>query len=108
MTIAKGERTVEKQRQALASHKSFEPHSVFQRIDRDNDKRITSKEILNYLRSNNVDEATEADTAYIIQYFSANPNTEHLEYQDLLQIIMPCDDPDLRAELCQRSLQACS
>ena len=73
---------------------------MFQRIDRDGDKRITSRSILEYLRSNNVDEASEADTAYIIQYFSANPECESLEYQDLLQIIMPCDDPDLRAELC--------
>ncbi len=53
---------------------------MFQRIDRDGDKKITSLEILNFLRSNNVDEATEADTAYIVQYFAANSNAEHLEY----------------------------
>lgn len=73
---------------------------MFQRIDRDGDKKITPMEILNFLRSNNVDEASEADTAYIIQYFAPNANCEYLEYQDLLQIIMPCDDADLRAELC--------
>jgi len=35
---------------------------------------------LNFLRSNNEDEASEADTAYIIQYFTADPTAKYLEY----------------------------
>ena len=42
LTIGKGERAVEKQRQDLARLPSFEPKSAFQRIDRDRDGRITS------------------------------------------------------------------
>ena len=64
----------------MAKIQSFEPHSVFQRIDHDCDKKISSLDILNFLRSNDVDEATEADTSYIIQYYSANPNAEFLGY----------------------------
>jgi Ca2+-binding EF-hand superfamily protein len=100
MTISKGERTVEKQRQALASIQAFEPHQCFMRIDRDGDNKITSREILNFLRSNNVDEATEADASQIVQYFAANAQAEHLVYEDLLQLMMPCDDSDLRADMC--------
>lgn len=50
VTIAKGERSIEKQRQLLANLNMFEPHSAFQRIDRDQDGKITSMEILNFLR----------------------------------------------------------
>ena len=35
ITISKGERSIERQRQVLASLNRFEPHSAFQRIDRD-------------------------------------------------------------------------
>lgn len=39
-----------------------------------------------------------------MQYFVSNQTQDYLDYQDLLQIILPCDEPQLRAELCQRSL----
>ena len=35
VTISKGERSIERQRQVLANLSRFEPHSAFQRIDRD-------------------------------------------------------------------------
>ena len=35
VTISKGERSIERQRQVLAALNKFEPHSAFQRIDRD-------------------------------------------------------------------------
>ena len=61
----------------------FEPHSAFQRIDRDQDGKISSIEILNFLRDNGVEEATEADTYYIVKYFDSNDD-ELLDYEDLL------------------------
>lgn len=91
MTIAKGERSIEKQRQTLAALNKFEPHSAFQRIDRDQDGKISSMEVLKFLRENGVEEATEADTFYIVKYFDSNED-ELLDYDDLLQILMPCDD----------------
>ena len=50
ITISKGERSIERQRQVLASLNRFEPHSAFQRIDRDQDSKVTSLEILKFLR----------------------------------------------------------
>lgn len=35
ITISKGERSIERQRQVLARLSRFEPHAAFQRIDRD-------------------------------------------------------------------------
>lgn len=48
-------------------------------------------EILKFLRDNGVEEATEADTYYMVKYFDSNDD-ELLEYDDLLQMVMPCDD----------------
>lgn len=55
-------------------------------------------EILKFLRDNGVEEATEADTYYIVKYFDSNDD-ELLEYDDLLQMVMPCDDQYLRAAM---------
>ena len=75
----------------LAALHKFEPHSAFQRIDRDQDGKIGSIEILKFLRDNGVEEATEADTYYMVKYFDSNDD-ELLNYEDLLQLLMPCDD----------------
>ena len=56
----------------LASLSKFEPHSAFQRIDRDQDGKINSIDILKFLRDNGVEEATEADTYYVIRYFDSD------------------------------------
>ena len=87
----------------MATLNRFEPHSAFQRIDRDQDGRITSLEILKFLRDNGVDEATEADTYYVVKYFDSDGD-EQLDYEDLMQMIMPCDDQYLRAVIAQRDI----
>ena len=60
-------------------------------------------ELLKFLRENGVEEATEADTYYIVKYFDSNED-ELLDYDDLLQILMPCDDQYLRSILAQRDI----
>ena len=36
------------------------------------DGKVTSLEMLRFLRDNGVEEATEADTHYIVKYFDSN------------------------------------
>jgi len=67
----------------LANLKKFEPHSAFQRIDRDQDGKINSIDILKFLRDNGVEEATEADTYYVVRYFDSDSD-DMLVYEDLL------------------------
>ena len=55
------------------------------------DSKVTSLEMLKFLRDNGVEEATEADTHYIVKYFDSNSD-DMLEYEDLMQMVMPCDD----------------
>ena len=50
LTFSKGEWSIERQRQKLASLKKFEPFAAFKRIDRDNDGKINSIEIVRFLR----------------------------------------------------------
>ena len=50
-----------------------------------------------------MEEATEADTYYIVKYFDSNDD-ELLCYEDLLQLLMPCDDQFLRATMAQRDI----
>lgn len=70
---------MERQRKSLAKLINFEPNSAFQRINRNKDGKITSLEILNFLRSNNFEDATEADTASIVKYFSGH-DSGYLDY----------------------------
>ena len=44
------------------------------------------------------------DASYIIRYFDADEDGE-LTYQDLLQMVMPCDDEYLRASVAQKHVQ---
>lgn len=55
-------------------------------------------ELLNFLRSNNVEEATEADTAYVIKYFDSDQDGL-LDPEDLLYLVLPCDNPNLRSTI---------
>ena len=49
-------------------------------------------------RTNGVEESNESDCFAIAKYFDTE-GEGLLYYNDFLQILMPCDDPNLRAEL---------
>ena len=63
------------------------------------DGKLTSLEILNFLRDNGVEDATEADTHYFVKYYSSDKRHKMLDYNDLLQLVMPCDNQILRSTL---------
>ena len=52
-------------------------------------------------RDNGAEDATEADCHYIVKYFDSDDD-EFLNFQDFLQVMMPCDDSYLRAQIAQR------
>ena len=60
-------------------------------------------ELLQFLRSNNVEDASEADSAYIVKYFDSDGDGL-LDYEDLLQMVLPCDDSYLRSAIAQRDI----
>lgn len=74
----------------------MEPYSLFQRIDRGEDSFVTSVEILNFLRDNGIHNITEADCYYLVKFFDSDEDGR-LSYPDFMQMILPCDNPSLRA-----------
>ena len=87
----------------------FEPNLAFQRINHNEDGSITPIEILTFLRDNGVEDATEVDCQFLINYYANNGNNaeglhKSLDFDDLLQLILPVDDPVLRANLTQRPI----
>jgi hypothetical protein len=58
-------------------------------------------EILNYLRDNGVHSATEADCYYLIKFFDSDEDGR-LNYPDFMQMVLPCDNPQVRATATQR------
>jgi Ca2+-binding EF-hand superfamily protein len=98
LTISKGEKSIERQRQRLAKNDKFEPYAAFMRVDRDENGVIGSVEILRFLRENGVEEATEADCFLIVKYFDSDEDG-YLNFQDFLQLLLPCDNQALRSNV---------
>jgi Ca2+-binding EF-hand superfamily protein len=65
---------------------SFEPFAAFQRIDRDFDNRISSLELLRFLRQLGIHDINEADCYTMINYFNNDQGHERgfLRYNDFL------------------------
>jgi Ca2+-binding EF-hand superfamily protein len=67
LTLAEGEEKAEEQRQKLCADSAFETYAAFSRIDRQNHGLITSKEILEFLRSADMAGVmTEADCQVLV------------------------------------------
>ena len=58
-------------------------------------------EILNFLRDNGINHITEADCYYLVKFFDADEDGR-LNYPDFMQMILPCNNPYLRATATQR------
>lgn len=61
----------------------------------DQDRRISAHDMLRFLRQTGFNETHESECQQLISYFD-NGNSGTLSYDDFLQIILPCDAPQLR------------
>jgi Ca2+-binding EF-hand superfamily protein len=82
----------------------MEPYTLFQRLDRNEDSFVTSVDILNFLRDNGIHNITEADCYYLVKFFDSDEDGR-LNYPDFMQMVLPCDNPQLRAAATQRPNQ---
>ena len=83
LLLAKQEFQIEKLRQKLALHSEFEPYQAFKRITTRQYTSITSIQLLEFLRSNNSENVSEADSAYFIKYFDSDFDGQ-INYEDFL------------------------
>eukprot|EP00347_Sterkiella_histriomuscorum_P009319 403341661 len=99
--ISENEQIVEEQRQRLSLQLDFEPYAAFKRIDRLNQDKINAHDICNFLKENMVDYADEVECFYMFRYFDKD-NDGYLDFDDFLQLTLPADDIQKRAETAQR------
>jgi Ca2+-binding EF-hand superfamily protein len=100
IAIADHELGIEKQRQYLARLEEFEPYATFIRLDRSNNGYLTATEIFKFLKDNGL-EASIEDCDYLISFFDSDEDGA-LNYTDYMQMVITCDDSDLRATVTQR------
>ena len=53
-------------------------------------------ELLYFLRDNGIHNKLEADCYYLVKFFDSDEDGR-LNYIDFIQMILPCDNPALRA-----------
>jgi hypothetical protein len=70
--VKNGEVGQEIRRQRLCSNHSFSPYSAFMRIDRSANERISSFELLTFLRDNREYTVTEGDCYNLLKYFDVD------------------------------------
>ena len=57
-----------------------------------------------FLRDNDLHDVTEAQCYYLVKFFDSDEDGK-LNYPDFMQMILPCDNPFLRAKATQRPNQ---
>ena len=101
-SMAYKEEIVERERQSLASISTFDPTAVFQYIDQDGDGLINSFDIWSFLNSQGFHRCSEKDFSFVVNYFDSS-NSEKLNYNDFMQILLPCTNDFLRNEAINRN-----
>jgi Ca2+-binding EF-hand superfamily protein len=99
-TISEIEMIVEGQRQDLCRMRDFAPYSAFCRVDRNAGECIDSFAISQFLTDNGF-QGRIGDCAKLVRFFDSDGDGI-LSYQDFIQMILPCDDNYMRAEVQRR------
>lgn len=95
VAVGDGERDIEAARQRLCNIRDFAPHSAFERMDRSMNASVSSLEIINFLRDNAIYHVGESEAFALVQFFDSNGNGR-LNFQEFLQMLLPCEDNLLR------------
>lgn len=100
LDIAEGERQIEVLRQILCELKEFEPYAAFQRIDRSRKNSLTVTDILKFLSDNHTPHTEEYCSIFLRHYDIDSDN--RLDYSEFLKVVLPADNPPLRALVTQK------
>ena len=95
VAVGDGERQLEGARSRLCSIRDFAPNSAFQRMDRDCSGSVSSREVIAFLRDQSVYHVTESEAFQLVSFFDNNGNGR-LDFQEFLQMFLPCEDNILR------------
>ena len=95
MAVCDGEIDLERHRQRMCEIRDFAPFSAFERIDRDGNGFLTSRELLNFLRDNRAYGITEEECHRLLKFFDSDEDGR-LSFEDFKQMVLPCEDNYLR------------
>ena len=85
----------------MAKLRLFAPYSVFCRLDRNATETLTSYELLDFLKEQGVIDVSLGDCARLLAFFDSD-NDGKLSFADFSQMILPCEEPGLRASAMHR------
>lgn len=74
VAVGDGERDLEHARHRLCSIADFAPHSAFQRIDRNYSLQISSRELGDFLRDNQIYHCLDSELHNLVLFFDSNGN----------------------------------
>jgi Ca2+-binding EF-hand superfamily protein len=100
-TIGDYELSIEQLRQRLAANPDFEPYAAFLRLDKGQMKNLSPEDLLIFLHENDRPHYTLRDCQYVINYFDIDQDGT-LSYTEFMQMVLPCDNLQLRSEASQR------
>ena len=104
MKISELESLAEKDRQVLAREKDFEPYAIYLKLDKYRAGSLCSLDVHNFLVKREA-EMSESDAQLLVQMHSSAHNNK-LSYTDFLRLVLPQEDPQLRARCTQRPTYA--
>ena len=99
--LADLELSVENARQDLAKLYDFEPYAAFCRLDADCDKKLYTIDFYNFMIENDRKQFSLKDCQLMMGFYDLD-NGGSLSYNEFMKFILPCDNEQLRTEVCQR------
>ena len=81
----------------MASRHEFQPYSAFLRIERTGQRAVSANCIHEFLIGNGIRNFAVRDVELLLKYFDIGGDGM-LSYTEFNQMILPCDDLNLRSE----------
>jgi Ca2+-binding EF-hand superfamily protein len=81
VAIGDGESNIERSRQRLCEIRDMAPASVFERIDRDGNRHISSYEIVAFLRDNNTYGVSHEECRALVNYFDSDNDGKLFQHE---------------------------
>ena len=106
VAVGDGERQLEGARSRLCMIRDFAPRAAFERMDRNASGNVSSREFVDFLRSQGVYHITESEAYQLVSFFDNNGNGS-LSLDEFTQMFLPCEDNGLRFEVQRRYAQRC-
>ena len=98
VAVGSGERQLEGARAGLCRIRDFAPRAAFERMDRNASGNVSSREFVDFLRSQSVYHVTESEAYQLVSFFDNNGNGS-LSLDEFTQMFLPCEDNYLRSEV---------